>query len=110
MIKQLFTKLKAWAQNDFLANSESESNREGYLSYRAEWHAAAWGVAVGVLFVVTGNLWILLGGVGWVFTSGQTSDPPRYLPYPKQFARESLYMIGHTTLIIVLYHGASVIL
>lgn len=98
-------RLREWAQSDFLADSESESERQGYLSYRAEFHAAAWGFSVGVLYVITGNLWVLLGGIGWVFTGGSTSDPPRYLPYPKQFAKESLYMIGHAVGAILLGYG-----
>lgn len=78
-----------------LANSESESEANGYLSYRAEWHAAAWGFAVGLLFVLTGKPVVLMAGVGWVFTSAGAGDAPGWLPYPKQFAKESLYVIGH---------------
>lgn len=83
----------AWVQRLFLADSEADSTRGGYLSYRAEWHAASWGFSVGVLAGVTGSLPILVGGVGWVFTSSK--DPPGWLPYPRQFAKESLYLLAH---------------
>lgn len=77
----------------FSANSESESSREGYLSYRGEWHAAAWGFSVGLLSGVTGFIPILVGGVGWIFTNPE--KPPGWLPYHRQFAHESLYVLGH---------------
>jgi hypothetical protein len=82
-----------WIHRLLLAESEADSTRGGYLSYRAEWHAAAWGFAVAFLAGVTGSLPILLCGVGWVLTSSK--DPPGWLPYPEQFAKESLYLIGH---------------
>lgn len=81
--------------NRILAGSEGESSSNGYLSYRAEWHAAAWGVAVGFLYALTGDaMWITLG-VGWLFTRGGDKEIPEYVPYPKQFMKESLYIIAH---------------
>lgn len=79
----------------FLAESEEDSSANGYLSYRAEWHSAAWGVAIGFLYAITGNpLWITFGA-GWLFTRGADDQIPGYVPYPKQFLKESLYVIGH---------------
>jgi hypothetical protein len=105
MIKELLQNLKSWAQNDFLANSESESNRSGYLSYRAEYHSAAWGVSVAILYIVTNNPIFLVGGLGWLVTRAADGEIPGYLPYGKQFAKESLYVLGHAAAVIVLYHG-----
>lgn len=76
------------------ADDESESEREGYLSWRGEFHAAAWGFSVAFLAALTGNIWILLIGVGWVFA--RRASAPEWLPYPRQFAKESLYLIAHT--------------
>lgn len=98
----LFSRLVKWAQSDFLADSEAESGRQGYLSYRAEWHAAAWGISVGVLYVVTGKPLFITLGVGWLFTRGVDSSIPEYVPYPSQLVNESLYVIGHTTAVILI--------
>jgi hypothetical protein len=78
-----------------LADSERDSEASGYLSYRAEWHAAAWGLSVGLLAMFLGRPEILAAGVGWIFTRGRDGDAPDWLPYPRQFGKESLYVIGH---------------
>lgn len=94
-LKQALMLLKNWAQNDFLANSEAKSERDGYLSYRAEWHAATWGVACAIIALVTGNIQSLSVGVGWLLTRGGDRKVPEIIPYPKQFMKESLYVIAH---------------
>jgi len=107
MLKTLIKKLEAFAQNDFLADSESDSERSGYLSWRGEYHAAAWGVASSVLYIATGEPMILLAGVGWVFT--REGDAPGWVPYPKQCTKESLYLIGHAAGVILLHYGYSLL-
>ncbi|QLH82476.1 hypothetical protein [Halosimplex pelagicum] len=80
--------------NRILAESESDSEANGYLSWRGEWHAAAWGLSVGVLFALTREPAVLIAGVGWVFT--RKGDAPGWLPYTRQFAKETLYVIAHS--------------
>ncbi|MEF8808926.1 hypothetical protein [Natronomonas sp.] len=83
-----------WAlRRGISADSESDTERKGYLSWRGEWHAAAWGFSVAFVAAVTGHAWILLVGVGWVFT--RAKDEPGFLPFPGQFKKESLYLIAH---------------
>jgi len=109
-IRTLIRRLKAWSQNDFLANSEAESDRQGYLSYRAEWHSAAWGLSVGILATLTGQLPILAAVVGWLFTRGGDIKVPGYIPYPQQFRRESAYLLGHMVAGIVVGLGLRAVL
>lgn len=78
-----------------LADDEGESVGDGYLSHKAEWHSALWGLSVGFVSGVTGQWAILLAGVGWLFTRAADSDVPDYIPYPKQFIKESGYVLGH---------------
>lgn len=94
-LREYIERLERWAQNDFLADSEAESDRDGYLSYRAEWHPAAWGGAAGLLATITGQMHLLVGAVGWVLTRAGDGKVPEYLPYPSQFKRESAYLLGH---------------
>lgn len=88
-----------------LADSEADTDGKGYLSHRAETHAAAWGLGCGILFGVTGERWILTVGVLWLFTRDRAGDAPAIVPYPRQFARESGYVIGHTAVGIVIGLG-----
>lgn len=82
-------------EDRFTATNESDTIDNGYLSYRAEWHSAAWGFAVGFLAVLTGQInWLVLG-IGWLFTRGADGKVPGYIPYPNQFIKESGYLIGH---------------
>jgi hypothetical protein len=85
----------AWIQKTLLADSEAESERNGYLSWRGEWHAAAWGFSVALIAVLTGQWQILVAGVGWLFTRAGDKKAPGWLPYPRQFVKESGYLIGH---------------
>jgi len=110
MIRKWIQRLEAWAQNDFLANSEAESNRSGYLSYRAEFHAAAWGVAAAIAYLVTKEPTVALLGIGWVFSRSADGKVPGWLPYPKQFAKESLYVAGHFAGVITIYYIAQVLI
>jgi hypothetical protein len=110
MIKQLIKRFEKFAQNDFLADSEAKSDRNGYLSYRGEWHAAMWGVGVGLFYVFTGNIIVLMAGVGWMFTSPSKDSAPKYLTYPKQFAKESLYLLAHCVAVILLGFGFKLLL
>lgn len=91
----MLDRLRRWAQSDFLADSEQASDREGYLSYRAEWHSAAWGFAAGLVAVVSGQLVVVAATVGWLFTRAGDSEVPGFIPYPKQFRKESAYLLGH---------------
>lgn len=93
--REWIRRAERWAMNDFLAPSESESDRDGYLSHRAEFHAAAWGLAVGALVTLTGQLALLAGTLGWLFSRGGDRKVPEYIPYPDQFRRESAYLVGH---------------
>lgn len=81
--------------NRILADSESESEANGYLSYRAEWHAAAWGFAAFFTAFASGELALLAPAVGWILTARNARDAPGYIPYPKQFLKESAYLLGH---------------
>lgn len=81
--------------NRILADSEGDSEATGYLTHKAEWHSALWGLSVGFISGVTGQWGILLAGVGWLFTRAADSDVPDYIPYPKQFVKESGYVLGH---------------
>jgi len=94
--------------NRILAKSESDSEANGYLSYRAEWHAAAWGLASGILFALLQEPAVLVAGVGWVFTS--PGDAPDWLPYPRQFVKESLYLIGHAVAGVLIGLGIRAVL
>lgn len=81
--------------NRILAKDEGESEGNGYLSTRAEWHSALWGLSVGFVSGVTGQWGILFAGVGWLFTRAADRNVPDYIPYPKQFVKESGYVLGH---------------
>lgn len=76
------------------ADSEAATEANGYLSYRAEWHSAAFGFAVAFLAVVTGRLEVVGLLFAWALR-GSTDAGKLNLPYPKQFAKESAYLLGH---------------
>lgn len=98
----MFDRIREWLQASILADSEAASDREGYLSWRGEFHAAAWGLSAGFLAAYLNTPVILAAGVGWVFTRGIGDDAPSWLPYPRQFARESGYLVGHSVAGVVL--------
>lgn len=77
------------------ADDESESKAKGYLSTRAEWHSAAWGLSAGFISAVLLQFWILIAAIGWMFSRASDRKAPDYIPYPKQFLKESLYVIAH---------------
>ena len=77
------------------ADNESESEGEGYLSTRAEWHSAAWGFSTAFIAVFLMELWILVAAIGWIFTRAADDNVPNYVPYPKQIMKESLYVVAH---------------
>ena len=91
-----------YTQSDFLADSERESSRNGYLSYRAEWHSAMWGIAVGIAYLYIQDPNILMGGVGWLITRGTDGKVPERIPYPDQFVNESLYVLAHCGAVVLL--------
>lgn len=93
-----------------LADSESESGPDGYLSYRAEWHSAAWGFAAAFFAFAAGQSWLLTAAVGWVLTARNARDAPGYIPYPKQFLKESAYLLGHGLLGALLGAGVHIVL
>ena len=76
------------------ADSEAESEPEGYLSYRAEWHAAAWGFTSLFLAMLFGR-WEIGGLVLGFLLTGQRKRSELNVPYPKQIAKESAYALGH---------------
>lgn len=88
------------------AEDESESKPDGYLTTRAEWHSAAWGFSVAFIAVFLMELWIIIAGIGWIFTRAADDSVPDYVPYPKQFMKESLYVIAHAILGIFVGGGA----
>lgn len=77
------------------ADDESESEGQGYLSTRAEWHSAAWGFSTAFLAIFLMQLWILMAAIGWIFTRAADDEVPDYIPYPEQFVKESLYVVAH---------------
>jgi len=93
-----------------LADSESKSGPDGYLSYRAEWHSAAWGFAAAFFAFAAGQPWLLTAAVGWVLTAKNARDAPGYIPYPRQFLKESAYLFGHGIVGAVLGTAAHVYL
>lgn len=95
---ELFKRILA----SIFVDSESVSKRNGYLSWRGEWHAAAWGTGVGILTGVTGDITYITLGVGWLFTGAVDKKIPGFIPYPSQFIKESGYLIGHIPLGIVI--------
>jgi len=105
----MLDRLRKWAQSDFLADSEAASDREGYLSYRAEWHAAAWGFAAGVVAMLSGQLVVVAATVGWLFTRAGDGKVPGFIPYPKQFQKESAYLLGHMVAGLVVGLGLRVV-
>jgi len=110
MLGRIIQQFENWAQDDFLADSEGESDRSGYLSYRAEWHAAAWGLAAGLLAMLTGQFIVVTGVVGWLFSRAGDGKVPGYIPYPKQFRQESAYLLGHLVAGLVVGLGARLLL
>jgi len=90
-----FRRIVSWAQSDFLADSESESAREGWLSHRGEFHAAGWGAAAALMALATNDVRYLAMGVGWVFTRGADGNIPERIPYGSQLKKEPLYVAGH---------------
>lgn len=78
-----------------LADSEDDSEANGYLSHRAEWHSALWGFGAFFTAFVLGEPMLLSGAVGWVLTARNARDAPGYIPYPRQFLKESAYLLGH---------------
>jgi hypothetical protein len=101
MIRDLIASIHA----RLTADSERATEAEGYLSYRAEWHSAAWGFGVGLLAVALGRFELLAVGIGWLFTRGADGKVPEIVPYPKQFVNESGYVIGHAAAGIVVGLG-----
>lgn len=81
--------------NRILADTEEDSEASGYLSHKAEWHSALWGLGTGFISGVTGQWWILVASIGWIFTRAADREVPDYIPYPKQFVKESGYVVGH---------------
>lgn len=96
-----------------LAESEEETEDDGYISWQGEWHSALWGLSVGILYAITGEMAILTVGVGWLFTRGADNKVPEVIPYPQQFIKESGYLIGHTVagivIVYILKYGISLL-
>lgn len=109
-LRDRLRKFEQWAQNDFLADSESESERSGYLSWRGEWHAAAWGLAAGVLAMVSGQMVVIAATVGWLFSRAGDGKIPGFIPYPGQFRSESAYLLGHLLAGVIVGLGMRVVM
>lgn len=77
------------------ADSESETDAEGYLSYRAEWHSALFGLSVGFLAMLSGRVEVLGALVVWALRGSSEVGDLR-LPYLRQFTRETGYLLGHS--------------
>jgi len=86
-------RFESWSGQDFLAPSESDSDRDGFLSYKAEWHALGWGFAAVFLATVTGQRELVAAVVLFLVT-GQRKRATLNLPYPKQITKESAYALG----------------
>lgn len=71
------------------AASESDSKRDGFLSYAGEWHATAIGGAVGTMFGLSGEMWILLALATVIFT--RKALPNQHL---RDARREVAYTAG----------------
>jgi len=84
------------------ADAEGDTRRDGYLSRRAEWHAAAWGASVAVLYVATGNPMFLTGGLGWVLT--RAGDPTAGVEgtLRRELATEAAYVVGHAAFVVAI--------
>jgi len=76
------------------ADSEGDRDADGYLSYRAEWHAAAWGFFAAFMAAFTGRIELLSAMAGFLLT-GHRSRRKLRVPYQSQIRHESLYALGH---------------
>lgn len=97
----LWNKLKK-VYNRVTANSESDTDDDGYLSHRAEWHAAAWGFSIAFLAALMNEPAWLVVGIGWLFTRAGDRKVPEFVPYKDQLVNESLYVFGHAVAGIIL--------
>jgi len=83
MIRALYKRL--------LADSEQDSDGDGFLSYRAETHALLVGFVIGFLALLTFSPWPVAAILSWVVLS----EPKGLkLPYKDQLRSESLYLLG----------------
>jgi len=87
-----------------LADSEADTESDGYLSWRAEWHAAAWGFASLFLATLFWRPEFAAAVVGWLL-SGQISRRELNVPYPQQIAKEAAYALGHGAAGVVIAIG-----
>lgn len=83
-----------------LADSEEETEADGFLSWQGEWHAAWWGFAWGFIAAATGHWWLLVGAIGWVALS-PSCGYPEWVSYPSQFKKEMGYLAAFAVLGIV---------
>jgi hypothetical protein len=96
-------------RDTWTADTERASERDGYLSYRAEWHSAAFGASVGLLAILTGRVEVLGALLAWALR-GSSDAGDLNLPYPKQFTRESAYLLGHAVAGVAVGMGCRVLL
>jgi hypothetical protein len=75
---------------DETAPTESDSARDGLLSYAVEWHALTVGIAVGFVAGVTGR-WELAGIAVGIVLGVRAAPAPKKL---RQLRREPWYALG----------------
>ncbi|MCU4716857.1 hypothetical protein [Halapricum hydrolyticum] len=92
-----------WLRDGAMASSEAESDRDGLLSTRREWHALVVGLAVGIVAGLT-RRWEL-AGVAVAIVLGVRHAPGRL----SQLRREPWYALGGLVLGIVATIGVMVL-
>jgi len=71
------------------AANESDTERDGFLSYAAEWHALAIGAFFGLVFAVTGNP--VVAGFAFLVITGKAKVSNAHL---RDAAKEAAYSGG----------------
>jgi hypothetical protein len=78
-----------------IADKESDTDRFGYASYRAELHAIGWGFSSGFYAGFTGQYNSLTVSVGWLLTRSADKKMPGYIPWGRDLVKESGYVVTH---------------
>lgn len=84
------------------ADDETDTAWDGYLSTRAEWHAAAWGLCAAFIAAFTGEPYVFVTATGWILTRGSGR-------LPKELAKEAVYVAGHAVPGFLLGSGAAAV-
>lgn len=75
-------------RNAVAADDESDTEWDGYMSTRAEWHAAVWGFAGAFLAAFVGDPYLFVSATGWIVTRGSGR-------LSRELLKEAVYVVSH---------------